>query len=376
MARLKLVDVRAKMPNYENYKDWERDGDITGIAIHHSATADYETGAPSGSAASFFDYHVNVRGWSHGGYHYVILGDGTVEYALDEKIGGYHAGFKDPSDQYGLEYGQYWNNHYLAICLCGWFEDGRTYVKENKTYSIPDDHTYPTDEQMESLYTLLTGISKGYDIPVENIRGHGELEGTSTRCPGGNFKISEIRDEVRHLLNLGPSLPEPLPGEHVLILPDEGEYLQDARAYILLFQPDVTFEVETAVGRWPYVTVVGSPAEITEEEVSLLKQNGAQFVQRIYSDGQGGVRALFEKLVSDNTRFYAEENGDDTEEPQEPEWKEYTVQSGDSLSLIARREYGKSSLWPVIFEANRDVLTSPSLLRVGQVLKIPPAPAG
>ena len=93
---LNINDVRAEMPNYQNYKDWQRSGQILGIAVHHSATVDRVTGAPLGTARTFFDYHVNTRGWAHGGYNYVIPGDGTVEYALDEKISAYHAGFKEP----------------------------------------------------------------------------------------------------------------------------------------------------------------------------------------------------------------------------------------------------------------------------------------
>jgi nucleoid-associated protein YgaU len=57
-----------------------------------------------------------------------------------------------------------------------------------------------------------------------------------------------------------------------------------------------------------------------------------------------------------------------------PDAETYTVQPGDSLSKIALRFYGKASLWPRIFEANRDVLDSPSLIRPGMVLKIPPKP--
>jgi uncharacterized protein YidB (DUF937 family)/LysM repeat protein len=51
----------------------------------------------------------------------------------------------------------------------------------------------------------------------------------------------------------------------------------------------------------------------------------------------------------------------------------YTVVSGDSLSKIARRYYGDAKLWPRIFEANRDQIENPDLIRPGQKLRIPPA---
>jgi len=49
----------------------------------------------------------------------------------------------------------------------------------------------------------------------------------------------------------------------------------------------------------------------------------------------------------------------------------YEVMPGDTLGAIAQRFYGKASLYPKIFEANRDLLSNPDLIKVGQKLKIP-----
>jgi len=49
----------------------------------------------------------------------------------------------------------------------------------------------------------------------------------------------------------------------------------------------------------------------------------------------------------------------------------YTVRAGDTLSHIAQHHYGKASRWHAIFEANRDQLDDPDLIRPGQVLKLP-----
>lgn len=49
----------------------------------------------------------------------------------------------------------------------------------------------------------------------------------------------------------------------------------------------------------------------------------------------------------------------------------YTVERGDTLSHIAQRFYGRASGWNRIFEANRDQLDDPDLIRPGQVLRIP-----
>jgi LysM repeat protein len=49
----------------------------------------------------------------------------------------------------------------------------------------------------------------------------------------------------------------------------------------------------------------------------------------------------------------------------------YTVQPGDTLGLIAKRFLRDDARWPEIFEANRDKLTNPNTIRVGQQLRIP-----
>ena len=48
-----------------------------------------------------------------------------------------------------------------------------------------------------------------------------------------------------------------------------------------------------------------------------------------------------------------------------------TVQPGDSLSKIAKREYGDANKWHAIFEANRDKIKNPDLIHPGQVLTLP-----
>lgn len=51
----------------------------------------------------------------------------------------------------------------------------------------------------------------------------------------------------------------------------------------------------------------------------------------------------------------------------------HTVVRGDTLSAIAKQAYGKASLWPRIYDANRDQLDNPDHIKPGQVLKIPAA---
>lgn len=59
-------------------------------------------------------------------------------------------------------------------------------------------------------------------------------------------------------------------------------------------------------------------------------------------------------------------------EAPEPEAQFHTVVSGDSLSKIAKVYYGNAMKYPVIFEANKPMLTDPNKIYPGQVLRIPP----
>ncbi len=48
----------------------------------------------------------------------------------------------------------------------------------------------------------------------------------------------------------------------------------------------------------------------------------------------------------------------------------YTVQPGDSLSNIAQKLFGSAWKWKKIYELNKDVLTAPHILKVGQIIRV------
>jgi nucleoid-associated protein YgaU len=56
-----------------------------------------------------------------------------------------------------------------------------------------------------------------------------------------------------------------------------------------------------------------------------------------------------------------------------PEAQWHTVVSGDNLSKIAKKFYGDANKYPLIFEANKPMLTHPDKIYPGQMLRIPPA---
>ena len=59
--------------------------------------------------------------------------------------------------------------------------------------------------------------------------------------------------------------------------------------------------------------------------------------------------------------------------PAAPAATTYTVQSGDTLSKIAKAHLGDANAYMKIFEANKDKLSDPDKIQVGQVLTIPSA---
>ena len=58
-------------------------------------------------------------------------------------------------------------------------------------------------------------------------------------------------------------------------------------------------------------------------------------------------------------------------EAEAPTERYHMVAAGDTLGHISQKYYGKASAYMKIFEANRDILDDPNLIKVGQKLKIP-----
>jgi nucleoid-associated protein YgaU len=52
-------------------------------------------------------------------------------------------------------------------------------------------------------------------------------------------------------------------------------------------------------------------------------------------------------------------------------YAKHTVESGESLSKIAKHYYGKPMKYTAIFEANKDILKNPDVIHPGQELVIP-----
>ena len=76
-------------------------------------------------------------------------------------------------------------------------------------------------------------------------------------------------------------------------------------------------------------------------------------------------------LVVGNTEGIASVDDRMTTAIEEPQAQFHAVVSGDTLGKIAKKYYGNAMKYPVIFEANKPMLTHPDKIYVGQVLRIP-----
>jgi nucleoid-associated protein YgaU len=89
-------------------------------------------------------------------------------------------------------------------------------------------------------------------------------------------------------------------------------------------------------------------------------------------------------LLAGNVKGIEKVDGTDLESPPPAEAPEsdaqaaetaegefYEIKSGDTLSKIAKQFYGNANKYPLIFEANREVIKDPDKIYPGQMIRIP-----
>lgn len=135
-------------------------GAVRRITIHHSAMD--PTGSALSEAAKQIRSIQNAhfqRGYADIGYHFLIDSQGRVWEGRDRRFQGAHAGNKEA------------NQRNLGICLLGNFVS-----------------MAPTPAQDRALRSLVAVEAKRYNVPKNQIFGHGEVRkyftGDSTECPG------------------------------------------------------------------------------------------------------------------------------------------------------------------------------------------------
>lgn len=81
--------------------------------------------------------------------------------------------------------------------------------------------------------------------------------------------------------------------------------------------------------------------------------------------GQGKIELRVDQLGTDGAVAHR------IAQPFAPPTGQYTVQSGNSLWVIARKTYGKGTDYTVIFGANRSLIRDPNLIYPGQTITLP-----
>jgi len=127
----------------------------------------------------------------------------------------------------------------------------------------------------------------------------------------------------------------------------------------------------------------GKGKKETEAIEELLKQQLGDRISNLIVQFKDGVvtlsgscdsKATKEKaaLLAGNVKGVSSVNDDQLTAPEEKEVTEfYTIKKGDTLSKIAKTYYGNAMKYPVIFEANREVIKDADLIYPGQVIRIP-----
>ena len=165
---VKIIDIRSRTKRTNGTRKLSQ---VKNIVRHHSATA-------TGSFDTFWNHWHHTKGWGTGGYHEIILRDGSVElcYGPEEITNGVAN----------------LNTSIYNICLVG-----------NGSF---------TDAQEKAFDIRAKRAMKLFGLPVSTVKGHGEMPGAQTSCPGINMTV------VRKRLSTGDvvdqvSKPKPAPSK-------------------------------------------------------------------------------------------------------------------------------------------------------------------
>lgn len=129
-------------------------GPVTHIVVHHSASP------ASTTFEQIRKWHVEERQWDDIGYHFVILGDGSLRHGRDLGTRGAHA----PP-----------NTGKIGVCVVG----------NNTT----EEHAWNA-AQVGKLRDVLAALRTLY--PDAQVCGHRDATTTDTTCPGIELSVLGI----------------------------------------------------------------------------------------------------------------------------------------------------------------------------------------
>ena len=140
------------------------------------------------------------------------------------------------------------------------------------------------------------------------------------------------------------------------------------------------FDFAKGMGKKLFDSDDDAPAKIKE---ALTKDNpGISDLEVKYNDGKVALSGkadsaeAMEKavLIAGNVQGVTDVDVSALDAPAPPaDVLYYTVESGDTLSKIAKQHLGDAMAYPKIFEANREVIKDADLIYPGQKIRIPGA---
>ncbi len=110
------------------------------------------------------------------------------------------------------------------------------------------------------------------------------------------------------------------------------------------------------------------PDEIRDALAELDDTVEAEASEPVAEEGRALEPETEEPEVSEPK---AEEGQAPEPETEEPEARIHVVEKGDSLWRIAEKFYGDGTRWNEIYQANKDRIKDPKVIRRGQKLRIP-----
>lgn len=153
----------------------------------------------------------------------------------------------------------------------------------------------------------------------------------------------------------------------VEVSPERVDQLRQQAITEQLAKLDIEGEQVTVSVTGEIVTLTGSaPSQEALEKMVLCAGNHYGIGQvdcRVSVDAPAQVAAVAPPPAAGSGQTAA---------PAEAQSTFYTVESGDTLGMIAAQYYGDASKYPLIFNANRSMLSDPGKIYPGQALRIPP----
>ncbi|GAB4564423.1 MAG: hypothetical protein Kow0047_14160 [Anaerolineae bacterium] len=246
---------------------------IKAIVVHHTAVP------PTIGARRVAEAHVYTNGWPGIGYHFFINPDGTIEQT-------------------------------------NWLETVSAHTRGQNGYSVgvvfAGDFTnvVPTPAQIMSGGHLIAWLMQQLGIPLDQVRGHKEMPGQTTACPGREWVEDQRWKEMlfaRIQAVQSGQLSGPKTIGHYMLFwwRSPSHWAQadwvNAQRYIQKFRPTCGFLVEDAM-QAEYVTIVGGEAGISWQDEQKLRLAGCK-VERLAGANEEETKRLLDELVASGRRF-------------------------------------------------------------------------